>query len=285
MAAVHGTRVALVTGASSGIGRATALALAEQGFAVAITARREDQLREVAQQITTAGGTAQFIAGDITDAAFRQRLVREVLGRFGRLDVLVNNAGGAIVGTTESLGDQQIRAMFELNVFAPIELTQLALPELKRQRGIIINVASVAARISTPPVGVYSATKYALAGWTEALRRELRSAGVRVSQVNPGSVATEFAESAGMNAERFNQNGITPRRVAQAIARLADHPRREVTVPWVLGPVSRVVQLLPGLVDVGYRAAERIRPDLISTTMGYTDSTPAQPRAIPSSAT
>lgn len=287
MAAIHGTRVALVTGASSGIGKATALALAERGFAVAITARREEQLGAVAQQIEAAGGTVHVAAGDITDAGFRRGLVQEVLGRFGRLDVLINNAGGAIAGSTETLSEQQIRQMFDLNLFAPIDLTKLALPELKRQRGVIINVASVAARLATPPTGLYSASKYALAGWTEALRRELASQGVRVSQVNPGPVATEFAESAGMNAEQFNQVGISPQRVARAIARLADRPRREVTVPWVLGPVSRVLQVLPGLVDLGFRAVERVRPELISNFIDETaqeQRAQGQPRVLPSPA-
>ncbi|MBF6590197.1 MAG: SDR family NAD(P)-dependent oxidoreductase [Ktedonobacterales bacterium] len=258
-----GTRVAIITGASSGIGAATARALARQGYAVAINARRSERLAALAQDIATAGGQTLAIAGDITEAATRRALITATLERFGRLDVLINNAGMAITGTTETLSTDAIRAQFELNVLAPIELTRLALPELRRHRGVIINVVSLAAVVATPPVGIYSATKYALAGWTEALRRELLATGVRVCQVNPGPVTSEFVAVSGINP-RLHIGAVTADRVARAIARLARRPRRLVTVPRVLGPVAGLARLFPAGVDAAYALAARVRPDFMS---------------------
>lgn len=165
--------------------------------------------------------------------------------------------------------------MFELNVIAPIQLTRAALPALRSSRGLILNVASLAAKVATPPVGIYSATKFALAGWSEALRRELIGSGVRVTLVNPGPIRTEFADVGGMGNATFMQVTVPPERVALAIARMVERPKREIAVPSLLGPAGFIGSTWPGLIDAAYRLVVRIRPDLL--TMGVSmDGTPAQ---------
>jgi short-subunit dehydrogenase len=254
-------RVAIVTGASSGIGRATARALAQRGMRVVLAARRADRLEALAEEIVRSDGQAVSVPGDITEPQTRRALVTTALERFGRLDILINNAGMAVAGTTEALSSEDIRAQFELNVFAALELTRLALPELRRRRGIAINVASLAGRVAMPPVGVYSATKFALAGWTEALRRELANSGVRVCLVNPGAVMTEFAPKSGLHP-LLMLGSTSPERVARVIARLTRRPRRTVTVPVTLAPAVALARAFPSLVDAAYGFLGRTRPDI-----------------------
>lgn len=156
---------------------------------------------------------------------------------------------------------------------APIELTRLALPELKRRRGALVNVASMSAMIATPPVAIYAATKAALANWTEGLRRELTGSGVRVTLVNPGPIATEFSQAAGTEEAQGGFTGFPPERVAQAIARTLERPRRTVIVPGFLAPAGWLVQTFPGLVDLAYVVLARYRPDLLGQSAG--DRTPS----------
>lgn len=260
------SRVVLITGASSGIGAATGRELARRGDAVVLMARRGDRLEALAGEIEAAGGRALAVAGDVTQADDRARVLRRIDETFGRLDVLINNAGGARASLTENAAEEDIRLMFELNVIAPIELTQLALPALRASRGLILNVASLAAKVSTPPVGIYSATKFALAGWSEALRRELIGSGVRVTVVNPGPIRTEFADVAGIGNAAFMQVTVPPERVALAIARMVERPRREIAVPSFLGPAGFLGSTWPAAIDAAYRLVARIRPDLL--TMG-----------------
>jgi len=279
-------RVALITGASSGIGWATAEMAAERGLAVVLTARRADRLESLAAQIRLNGGRVGIVAGDITDASLRQQVVAAALDTFGRLDILVNNAGQGKAGTTESMDDANARYLFDVNFFAPRELIRLALPHLERQRGTIINVASVAARVAVPPFGVYAASKSAVVGLTEALRRELRPRHIAVCLVNPGPVRTEFGQVAGYDssADGF---AVSAEAVARRIVHLFDHPRSVVTVPRWMGPASRLLELVPGLVDWGYQFTARARPDIVGhlvTDQASHDGVPPssrQPRRRP----
>jgi short-subunit dehydrogenase len=258
------SRVALITGASSGIGWATAELAAERGLAVVLTARRLDRLESLARQITMNGGRAVTVAGDIIAADVRQRAVNTAISAFGRLDILVNNAGLGKAGAIDAMDEATARYIFEVNFFALYELTRVALPHIERQRGTIINVASLAARIAVPPLSVYSASKFAVAGFTEALRRELRSRHIAVCLVNPGPVRTEFGQVAGY--ERVNAGfGTRPEAVARRIVRLFDHPRSAVAVPGWMGAATHLLELAPGLVDWGYQLTARVRPDLVGT--------------------
>lgn len=293
MQQVETPRVVLITGASSGIGAATARELGRRGYTVVLMARRADLLDAVAREIEGAGGHALAVAGDVTQAGDRARVLRRIDESFGRLDVLINNAGGARASLTENVREEDIRLMFDLNVIAPIELTQQALPALRASRGLILNVASLAAKVSTPPVGVYSATKFALAGWTEALRRELIGTGVRVTLVNPGPIRTEFADVAGLANAAFMQVMVPAERVAVAIARMVERPKREIAVPGLLGPAGFIGSTWPGMVDAAFRLIARVRPDLLTRGVSMSGSansqepTPAeaQPTAMPAPGT
>src|SRR5262245_5889758 len=180
-----GDRTALVTGASAGIGLATARLLAREGARVVLNARRAEKLDAVARETK---GVA--VAGDITDPAVRARLL-EACGP--RIDILVNNAGYGEAGPVETIGEAEARRQFEVNFFAPAALIQAVMPRMRAQRsGRIVNISSVAGRIGYPLFGWYCASKHALEGLTDALRLEARPWGIHVSLVEPGPVETEF---------------------------------------------------------------------------------------------
>ena len=189
-------KVAIITGASHGIGRAAARALHGRGARVVVNARREDKLAEVAAET---GGTA--VAGDITDAAVRARVV-EACG--GRIDILVNNAGYGEPGPVETVREEDYRYQFEINVFALGAMIQAVLPAMRRQRaGRIVNISSVAGRFGYPLFGWYCASKHAVEGLSDSLRLEARPWGVHVVLIEPGPVRTEFFDVAKGKAGRF----------------------------------------------------------------------------------
>ncbi len=188
-------RIALVTGASSGIGAATARELARLGATVVATARRRDRLEELTAQIAAAGGNARARAADFTVESEVRDVVASVEAEFGRLDVLVNNAGVMYLEPIETASMTRWRQMFELNVLAMMTATQAALPGMRARRdGHIVNVSSTAGRMSNPGSGGYSATKFGVGAFSEALRREVHKDNVRVSVIEPGIVATELRE-------------------------------------------------------------------------------------------
>ncbi len=190
--ALAGT-VALVTGASSGIGEATALALAASGAKVALAARRTDRLDAVVKQIEEAGGEALALACDVTDEAQVNRTVQAVKEKWGRLDVLVNNAGIALLGPVLGADTSEWRRAFDINVLGLMYATHAALPLMKAQgRGHIINMSSVSGRVSFPGLSVYCATKWAVNGFSESLRQEVAADNIRVTLIEPGLVTTEI---------------------------------------------------------------------------------------------
>jgi NAD(P)-dependent dehydrogenase (short-subunit alcohol dehydrogenase family) len=185
-------RVALVTGSSSGIGEATALALARGGFRVFASGRT---LAGVEHLRGTSG--VEPIELDVMDDVSIVRAVAHAFNAAGRIDVLVNNAGFAIFGAVEDLPREELRRQFEVNVFAAMALCRQVLPIMRRQgAGTIVNVSSVAGRVSTPLLGAYCASKFALEAFTDSLRVEARPFGIRVVSVEPGSTRTAFQERA-----------------------------------------------------------------------------------------
>lgn len=188
MIAPGSTPSVLITGASSGIGAATAQLLLERGLRVLAAARRREAMAPLEAQ------GAELLDLDIADPLSRQRLAEQVADRVGALDGLVNNAGYGEVGPMETMPLEQARAMFEVNVFGLMGLTQLLLPAMReRGRGRIINVSSIAGRWVTPGSGWYGASKHALEALSDALRLELHAFGLRVVLVEPGLIATNFA--------------------------------------------------------------------------------------------
>lgn len=187
----------IITGASSGIGAATARRLARAGAHVLLVARRRERLDALKGEIEAAGGRADVVAADLTAATDRERLVATAMLVGGRIDALVNNAGYGQRGPIEIVPLEQIKANFELNLFALIALTQLVVPIMRRAgHGRIVNVSSVAGRIARPLSSVYDATKHALEAISDGLRGELAPFGIKVVIIEPGFILTEFGQVA-----------------------------------------------------------------------------------------
>ena len=196
-------RIALVTGASSGIGFATAIALARAGAKVAVAARRRGRLEAVAAQIRTAGSEALVVEADFGIESEAQRAVHETEAAFGRLDILVNNAGVMYLEPVIEADLARWRRMFEINVLGLIAATQAALPGMRaRSDGHIVNIASTAGRLATPNAAAYAGTKFAVVAFSESLRKEVYRARIRVSVIEPGVVETELRDHIGHSATR-----------------------------------------------------------------------------------
>jgi NAD(P)-dependent dehydrogenase (short-subunit alcohol dehydrogenase family) len=193
------SRVWFITGASSGFGRALADAALERGDSVVATARHTESLAYAAEH-----ERGHAIALDVTDATQREGAVAEALERFGRIDVLVNNAGRTQVGAVEETTDEELRALFELHFFAPAALTRAVLPHMRRQGGgAIVQMSSVGGQVTAPGFSAYCATKFALEGLTETLRDEVAPFGIRTLIVEPGAFRTGLfrADAAYLSTE------------------------------------------------------------------------------------
>lgn len=203
-------KVVLVTGASSGIGEATALQLNKLGYIVYAAARRVDRMRSLA----TAG--VRVLAMDVTNDASMEAGIKEIIGRSGRIDVLVNNAGYGSYGAVEDVPMDEARAQFEVNVFGAVRLTQLVLPTMRQQHaGTIVNITSMGGKIHTPLGAWYHGTKFALEGISDALRMEVAPFGIDVVVVEPGGIKTEWA---GIAADNLQKVSGTSAYAAQASA-------------------------------------------------------------------
>jgi NADP-dependent 3-hydroxy acid dehydrogenase YdfG len=192
--------VALVTGASSGIGEATALALAEDGASVALVARRKDRLEALAARIVEAGGKALALEADVTDQGQAAESVEATVREFGRLDTLVNNAGVMLLGPIVGAPIEEWQRMVQLNVLGLLYCTHAALPHLlssaesqPREVADVVNVSSVAGRVARVGSGVYNATKFGVGAFSESLRQEVATRHIRVTIIEPGATATELA--------------------------------------------------------------------------------------------
>lgn len=242
-------RVVIVTGASSGIGEATARAFGARGDRVVLVARREDRLRQLAASLPD----SLPIPADLTKPEEPFRIVDAVAARYGQIDVLVNNAGLGHYNWTDTLDVEDVRAEVAVNLIAPILMARAAVPlMLRRGRGVMINVSSIAGLIATPTTAVYNATKFGLRGLTEAFRRELGPQGIAVCGIYPATVeGTEFRRdrrpATGYLMPKWLR--ISTQKVAAAIVALADRPRPFVVLPQVFRIVVVINTLAPGLID------------------------------------
>jgi short-subunit dehydrogenase len=247
-------RVVVITGASAGIGRATARRLARVGAVVVICARRPELLHAAAHEIEAEGGEALAIVADVTDEDDMNRLVARSVEQFGRLDVMICNAGFGVAGAIDAVGPDQMRKLLDVNYFGTYLATRAALPVFRRQgRGHLVFVSSIVGKRGVPYMGAYSATKFAQVGLAECLRAELAGSGIHVSVVYPVSTDTEFFDVMSRETGATVTRAFGPRQsaeqVADAIGRVIAHPRPEV-YPY---PRSRMLvwlnALAPGVCD------------------------------------
>lgn len=211
----------VITGAGSGIGYQTALQAAREGFAVLAVSRHEPMLYELAATIVHDGGACVALPLDVTTADAPQRIVQAARESFGRIDVLINNAGAATAGRLLEQSDEQINAQWDIHVAAPLRITRAALPMLQEHKGQVMFVGSGLARVPSPYYGAYCAAKAAVRAMATQLRRELHETGVAVTYIDPGSVRTNFAKTAGIPSFGPEWAVVEPERVARRIVSAA----------------------------------------------------------------
>ena len=224
-------KVVLLTGGSRGIGPIMAEAFASRGAIIALAARSQKGLEDVARHLKNSDAKVQIFPVDLRESLQRDKLIADVIARLGTIDILVNNAGLETEGTFSELPWQSIRENIEVNLIAPIALTYLVLPEmLKKKAGYIVNMASIAAKCGAPCASIYSGTKAGLSGWTRALRLELAGTGIKFSTIFPG-----YVREVGMFA-KFGVNSpwiigsCSPDQVARAVIRTVEKEKLETIV-------------------------------------------------------
>ena len=240
-------KTVVITGASSGIGRAAALEMARRGANVVLGARRLEALEKTAAECRALGVRATAVAADVTKPEDCARLMAEA----GEVDVLVNNAGFAIFDALAEAKPDELRAMMDTNYFGMVHCTQAVLPRmLQRGSGTIVNVSSIAGIMGYARMGGYCATKFAVIGFTEALRDEVLGRGVRVALVCPGTTETEFF----VKAERGKMPGasrlilaVSPERVARAVCDAAEDGRYRRILPLFAALYMRMKEIFPRL--------------------------------------
>jgi clavulanate-9-aldehyde reducatase len=240
-------RVVAITGASSGIGEATALVCARAGAAVALAARRLDKIEALAERIRADGGQAIAVQTDVGEETEALRFIEQTHSELGRLDVLVNNAGVMLLGPIEGAPTEEWRRMIHANVFGVLYCTHAAFPLMRAQGGgHIVNISSVAGRVARAGSGVYNLTKWGVGAFSESLRQEGVPLGIRVTLIEPGAVATELAghnrpEVLGAMAKRFE--GVTPLEaedIAGAVLYAIGQPERMSVNEILVRPTSQV---------------------------------------------
>lgn len=246
-------QIAIVTGASSGIGHATALALAAQGATVVGVARREERLAALAERCRATAPASGHLAGDLGERSFAESVVSETLSRHGRLDLLVNNAGIPLRKTLYESTPEDAERVMRINYLASVWTSFAAIPAMLRQGGgTIVNVSSVAAMVVPPHEALYAASKAALSGFSEGLWNDLRGSGIHVALVHSGPVDTEIWER-GERAHTFRGRKHPPETVAREILRCIDTRRYEVVVPRSVPLIAArwLRHLAPGLLRRG----------------------------------
>jgi short-subunit dehydrogenase len=249
---LQGQRI-LITGSSTGIGRALAERTARRGARIALTARSADKLRDLAGRLTAAGADALAVPADVTSDEDRRRLIEIVVNRFGGLDVLINNAGVSSFGHFAGSSEAVLRQVMEVNFFAPAELTRLAIPHLSRGRQpAVVMVSSMCGRRALPAWPEYSASKFALCGLTEALQGEMARFDIDVLLVLPGLTRSDLGRNLLRNEGRMKiefDKGMSPEEVAEGILRAVEANRTETVLGRDARWMLRANRFLPRLVN------------------------------------
>jgi NADP-dependent 3-hydroxy acid dehydrogenase YdfG len=248
-------QVIVITGASSGIGLATAEAAAGKGAKVVLAARSGETLDEIAGRINASGGAALAVACDVTDRSQVDRLAEAALAHFGRIDTWVNDAGIAIYGRLDEVSEEDSRQLFETNFWGLVNGSLAALPHLKRGGGALINVGSEVSEAAVPLLGMYTASKHAVKGFTDTLRLEIEDVDqkpVSITLIQPTAVDTPFPQH-GRNYQdkepKLPDPMIEPQQVANAILEAAETPTRSRKVGAMAVLNTAMAKLLPGLGD------------------------------------
>ena len=243
----------VITGASSGIGRATALEMARRGANLVLAARRTERLEEVAAQCRALGVQAVAVTADVSNPDDCRRLIEAA----GDVDVLVNNAGFAVLGTINEIDPAEIRGMMDTNYFGTVHCTRAVLPQmLARSRGTIVNVSSMLGIMGVAGMSAYCATKFAIVGFTEGLRDEVLGKGVRVAMVCPGTTDTEFfvkADKDKMPGASRLMLAVKPERVARAVCDAAEDGRYRRILPVLAAIYMRFKEFSPRLAHALFR--------------------------------
>jgi short-subunit dehydrogenase len=248
-------KVAIITGASSGIGEAAARELASRGASVALAARNDGKISALERELSSAGYRAVAVGTDVSERTAVDAMVGRTVEAFGGVDILVNNAGLGLSGRVEDLRAEDLRHVFEVNTVGPLNCVQAALPHMGRG-GRIINVSSVVGKRSVPKVGGYCATKFALNALSDALRVELADRGITVTSVYPGTTRTAFRENSRRTKDErrgWRPRGVSAEKVAEKIADAAERAPRDVYVTLSDRLYVAATALLPGLTDRALR--------------------------------
>jgi len=255
-----GLRV-LVTGASQGIGRALAAVAAKKGCRVIAAARSQPLLDELAAEVKNAGGTIATVVADVTKAMDRQAMVEAAKQHYGGLDILINNAGIGATGHFMDSEPETLRAIFETNFFGLTETTRVFLPLLKDgTTPAIVNISSVVGKRALPARGLYSSSKFAVAGFSESIRAELAKDGIQVIVVNPGLTQTNFSQNMLEKKARMKMDhmrGMTSEDVAEATLRAIEKGKNEITLTFRGKLLVLVNRFLPWVVDIFARKKVR----------------------------
>ena len=248
-------QVIVITGASSGIGLTTAEMAAGAGARVVLSSRNEADLRLAVDRIRASGGRATYFVADVTDASAMERLAAHAIREFGGFDTWVNNAGLGLYGRTIEVPLADKRRLFEINFWGVVHGCRAAVPHLRTRGGVLINIGSIVSDRAAPLLGVYSASKHAVKGYTDALRMELEEEGapIAVTLVKPSAINAPFIEHAGnyMEAEpEFPPPVYAPEVVAQAVLRCAVKPTRDVTVGGAGRMITAMGTVAPRLTDL-----------------------------------
>ena len=249
-------KVVLITGASSGFGEDAARLFAKEGCKVVLSARRLERLQALAADIQDSGGEALAIPVDVTQRAEIELMVQTTIDLYGKIDILFNNAGFGAVNWFEKIKPQRdIETMIRVNLIGTMLVTRAVLPHmLARREGHIINMSSVAGLIAAPTITTYSAGKYGVRAFTEALRREVSPFGIYVSGIYPGPAKTEFGQKLERTASRETLRKIkyphlTSQYVASRVVDVAKRPRRTLVIPWWFRIITTFDTLFPVVVD------------------------------------
>jgi len=246
-------RVVILTGATQGIGRATAFALAEAGCKLALAARHVDMLQTLADELNAAGQESIAVPTDMSNTSQARALAQKTAAHFGKIDMVINNAGIGVRDDVVNLQESEARQVMDVNYFGPLALIQAAIPHLKAnpEGGLIINVSSIVGRRAMPGISAYCASKGALEKMADSIRLELKPANIRVSTVYPGVTQTAFNRNSlgGSQRGRGRVSGVPPEKVAQTILKTIRNERRDVFITLFDRTFITASMLLPGLMD------------------------------------